>query len=96
MCFLLIDEYILRGRGHAFLVMDNGELEGIVCLDDVKKVPLQERSSTLVKDIMTPKDQLDMVSPEDEGTSVLARLNAKNVHQLPVVENEKVKGYVMS
>lgn len=89
---LLIDEYILRGRGRAFLVMDNGELEGIVCLDDVKKVPIQERSSTLVKDIMTPKDQLDIVSPEDEGTSVLARLNAKNVHQLPVVENEKVKG----
>lgn len=28
---------------------------------------------------------LDIVSPEDEGTSVLARLNAKNVHQLPVV-----------
>ncbi len=90
----LVNEYILRRRAHAFLVMDNGQLRGIVCLDDVKNVPRSSWQSTSVREIMTPEDQLDFVTPEDDGNVVLARLNAKHVRQIPVIEEKKVKGVV--
>jgi len=41
---------------------------------------------------MTPKDQLEPLSPEDDGNKVLARLNAENVHELPVVDRDKLVG----
>lgn len=90
----LVDEYILRRRAHAFLVVDNGQLRGIVCLDDVKDVPRDRWQSTSVREIMTPEDELDFVSPQDDGNAVLARLNAKNVREIPVVEEKEVKGVV--
>ncbi len=90
----LVDEYILKRRAHAFLVIDSGQLRGIVCLGDVKDVPRDRWQSTSVKEIMTPEEQLDSVSPHDDGNVVLARLNAKNVREIPVVEDKQVKGVV--
>lgn len=75
----LVDEYILRKCAHTFLVVNNGQLKGIVCLDDVKGISRDKWQSSSVGDVMTPKAQLDFVAPEDDGNAVLARLNAKDV-----------------
>jgi Zn-dependent protease len=88
----LIEEHILRKRQRAFLVFDKGQLEGIICLDDVKAVPRENWASTRVGEIMTPKEKLETVSPEDDGTSVLGRLTGRNVNQVPVVKEGKVEG----
>ena len=88
----LIDEHILRKRQRAFLVFDKGQLEGIICLDDVKAVPRENWASTRVGEIMTPREKLETVSPEDDGTSVLGRLTGRNVNQVPVVKEGKVEG----
>lgn len=88
----LIDEYILKRRDRAFLVSDRGELKGIICLENVKAVPLEKRATTLVAEMMTPKEKLEVVSPEDDGQKVLTRLTVKDVGQLPVMENDEVKG----
>ena len=88
----LIDEYILKRRKHAFLVSDQGVLKGIICLEDVKAVSGEKRSTTLVGEMMTPKERLEVVSPEDHGQEVLTRLAGKDVGQLPVMENDEVKG----
>jgi Zn-dependent protease len=88
----LIDEYILRERQRAFLVFDGGQLHGIVSLDDVKAVPKEDWATTGVGEIMTPKEKLETVLPEDDGTSVLAKLTAKDVNQVPVVKGESVEG----
>jgi len=65
-----------------------------VCLEDVKKVPKDEWPSVRVTEVMTPREELATVSPNDDGNDLLAVLGAKNVHQVPVVEHGKIRGIV--
>jgi len=88
----LVDGYVLRLREHSFPVADAGLLRGIVCLHDVRTVPRARWSYTQVSEVMTPWTELETVSPGDDGRAVLARLNARNVHPLPVVEGERLIG----
>ena len=43
---------------------------------------------------MTPKQELEAVSPDADGSTVLQSLTAKDVHQVPVVEGDKVIGII--
>jgi len=88
----LVDEYVLRRREHSFLVAEAGLLQGIVCLHDVKTVARERWPHTRVSEVMTPWEKLETVSPGDDGSAVLARLNARDVRQLPVVEGERLVG----
>ena len=88
----LVEDYVLRRKERAFLVSDGGNLQGIVCLEDVKAVPVEKRASTRVKDIMTPRKKLKTVSPDDNGNEVLSELSSRNIHQLPVMQEGKIQG----
>lgn len=88
----LVEDYVLKRREKAFLVSDAGELRGIVCLEDIKTVAPDRRSSTKVKEIMTPREKLEITSPEDNGNEVLLKLSRRDIHQLPVIEEGKVQG----
>lgn len=88
----LVDEHILRRREHSFPVADAGLLRGIVCLHDVKTVPRESWPYTRVSEVMTPWAELETVSLGDDGSTILARLNARDVRQIPVVEGGKLIG----
>jgi Zn-dependent protease/CBS domain-containing protein len=88
----LVDEYVLRRREHSFPVADAGLLRGIICLHDVKTVARERWPYTRVGEVMTPWAKLETVSPGDDGSAVLARLNARDVRQLPVVEGNRLIG----
>ncbi len=90
----LVDNYILHKRERVFLVEDSGILQGIVCLEDVKATSREKWSEMTVSEIMTPKEKLEAVSPEDDGNKILNSLTAKEIHQVPVVENGKVTGII--
>lgn len=91
----LVDDYILKKKERVFLVTNiGGGLEGIVCLEDVKAAPREKWSSTTVGEIMTPRDELHAVTREADGNEILARLTAKNVHQIPVMDGDKVAGII--
>ncbi len=90
----LVDDYILKKRERAFLVSDNGKLKGIVCLEDVKKTPRERWMETSVEEIMVPKEELEYVSPDSDGNRVLQRITAKDVHQVPVLEGDRITGIV--
>jgi predicted transcriptional regulator len=88
----IVDDYVLRRRDHAYPVADNDHLRGIICLHDIKAVPRQQWTSTMVREVMTPWEKLAMVSAEDNGNTVLAFMNTHDVGQLPVVEGDRVIG----
>jgi Zn-dependent protease/predicted transcriptional regulator len=88
----IVDDYVLRRRDHAYPVADGDHLQGIICLHDVKAVPRQRWTSTLVREVMTPWEKLATVSVEDDGNTVLTSMNTHNVGQLPVVEGDRVIG----
>lgn len=79
----------------AVLVLDNGELKGILSERDyARKVVLQGRSSkeTLVQDIMTEK--VLFVENTVHVEECMALMNAKKVRHLPVFENGKLVGVI--
>jgi Zn-dependent protease len=90
----LVDDYILKKKERVFLVVDNGSLKGIVCLDDIKKTPQDKWSQVIVRDIMTPRDRLEAVSPRADGNVVLSSLASRDIHQVPVMEGEKIVGII--
>ncbi len=90
----LMEDHILKKRERSFLVTEAGKLAGIVCLEDVKAVPSEKRGYTRVREIMTPKDRLEAVSPEQDGSQALARLVGGKINQIPVMEDSEVKGIV--
>jgi Zn-dependent protease len=90
----LVDNYILHKRERVFLVEDGQSLQGIVCLEDVKAIPREKWRGMTVREIMTPKEKLEAVSPDDDGNKVLNSLTAKDIHQVPVVEEGVVTGII--
>lgn len=90
----LVDNYILHKKERVFLVEDENSLSGIVCLEDVKATPREKWPLVTVAEIMTPKEKMEAVSPDDDGNKILNSLTAKDIHQVPVVEGGRVTGII--
>ena len=90
----LIEDYIMQTDEHAFPVMAAGGLQGIVCLEDVRAVPKTERTSTQVKEIMTPRSELISAQPGEEAYQVLEKLGQHDIRQILVLEGEHLVGMV--
>ncbi|NPV09645.1 MAG: CBS domain-containing protein [Anaerolineae bacterium] len=90
----LVEDYVVRRYQHAYPVLGDGQLLGIVCPHDVSQVETSRWDSTSVGEIMTPASELQVVRPEDDGNLILERLALRDLHQLPVVENGRLAGMV--
>ncbi len=90
----LVDDYILKKKERVFLVTDRGGLQGIVCLEDVKGMPREKWGTARVGEIMTPREKLEAVGPDADGNQILASLTGRDVHQVPVMEGDKVTGII--
>ena len=83
----LVDEHILSGRQHAYPVATDGELVGLICLDDIRNVPREKRSEETVAQAMTPYDRLVTVAPNEDLAVAVDRLGRGGYEQLPVIDN---------
>jgi Zn-dependent protease len=90
----LVDDYILKKKERVFLVTVGQDLKGIVCLEDVKALARGEWPSSPVSDIMTPKDKLQSVSLDADGNQILATLASRDLHQVPVMDGDRVAGVI--
>lgn len=84
--------WFMPSAEHAFPVVADGRLIGLVCTGDVRKAPEHEWSRSLVTDIMTPTSQLTLVTPTEDASSALRKLARIDVEQLPVVEGGRLVG----
>ncbi len=83
----LIHSHIMQSDDHAFPVLEQDRLVGIVTLDDVRAVSRDAWNATSVEDIMTPRDQLSTVSPDACADEALTQLMGIDVRQLPVLDS---------
>jgi len=90
----LIEDYIMQTDDHAFPVVRAGELVGIVCLDDVRRLPGEERARKTVSDIMTPRSKLVTVKPDDPASKALEEISNRSIRQLIVLENNELYGLI--
>jgi CBS domain-containing protein len=89
----LVHDYMMRTDERAFPVLRDGDhLAGLVCLDDVRRVPRRDWDTTRVQDIMTPMDQVAVVTPEEEAGEAFTVLTGRDVNQVPVVQDGHLVG----
>jgi Zn-dependent protease len=81
----LVDGFLLGSDERAFPVLAGERLAGLVCLEDVRKVPRAEWEATPVRAIMTPIERLATIGPRVEASEALGALARRDVRQLPVV-----------
>jgi Zn-dependent protease/predicted transcriptional regulator len=88
----LVHDYVLGTDDHAFPVVDNGQIVGIVTLEDIRSVTRDTWDTRNVQQIMTPTNQLEVAAPDEDAADALDKLAKRDVHQLPVVRDGKLIG----
>jgi CBS domain-containing protein len=88
----LVDEHIMGTDDQSFPVLDGTRLMGIVTLEDVRNIPRDAWETTNVAQIMTPTNQLVVVTADEDADKALSKLTQRDVRQLPVVNNGELLG----
>jgi Zn-dependent protease/CBS domain-containing protein len=90
----LVHEYIMNRDDHAFPVEVDGELVGLVTLEDVRTIGREQWDTTYVRDVMTPDSRLATLPATAEADEALHQLSQLDVSQMPVVENGRLVGLI--
>lgn len=75
-------------------VVDGEQLLGLVSLQDLHKVPKQQRAVLPVSHAMTSVARLAMVHPLTPALTVLEEMDVRNVNELPVINRGTLLGIV--
>ncbi|MCC6640080.1 MAG: site-2 protease family protein [Deltaproteobacteria bacterium] len=86
-------DLVMRGRRWA-LVEEAGRTAGLITLSDVKRVDPEQWETTPVGRVATPIEAVVTATPTQPVREVLTAIGAKNVNQIPVVEDGTVLGAV--
>lgn len=90
----LVEQYVLPTGRSCFLISWGIELEGMVTLQQIKKVPRTRWPTITVQDIMTPGNKLKVAHADQDLLAVLQQMNGENAGHIPVIEAGKVIGMI--
>jgi Zn-dependent protease len=90
----LVDQYILPTGRSCFLVSWGAELEGMVTLQQTKKVPRTRWATTTVQDVMTPATKLKVAHADEDLLAVVQEMSGESANHIPVLEEGKVIGMI--
>jgi Zn-dependent protease/predicted transcriptional regulator len=88
----LVHDHVMGTEDHAFPVVDDGQLVGMVTLADIRTVKRDDWDMENVRQIMTPADKLTVTAPDEDAADALDKLATLDVHQLPVVQDGRLVG----
>jgi Zn-dependent protease len=90
----LAHEHVLRQNRRAFFVspVEEGDIQGLITLADLRGVPEPEWETTSVYRAMTPRDRLVTVSPLTDALDALRIMAEHRVNQIPVFEGHNAVG----
>jgi Zn-dependent protease/CBS domain-containing protein len=81
----LVYDFIMKTGEVAFPVVEGDRIVGMVSQEDVRKVPRNAWDTITVGQIMTRAEQLTVVTPQENASEALDRLERSNVRQAPVI-----------
>lgn len=91
----LIDRFVLGSRHSAYPVVDaQGDVVGLVTLDEVRRVPVESRATTPVAQIAVRPPAAVVVQPDDAVTNALARMVSQGARRALVLDGGRVVGIV--
>lgn len=88
----LAQQYILPTGRTCFSVTREAVLEGMITLQQIKKIPKAKWDSTLVQDVMTPASKLKIAYPDQDILTLFQEMNEETANHIPVIERGKVIG----
>ncbi len=89
-----VRDHIMAGDQTAYPVVAHGALEGLVTMEDVRRVPQNDWPHVMVGEVMTAASDLVTVAPHTDAEEALRELGRRDFGQLPVVEGQRVLGLV--
>jgi len=84
----LVFKRLLPSRQRCYPVVRGDQLEGLVCAQDVRKVPEISWEATPLSAVMTPIASLGALGLHDSGAEALRKLGQHAVDQLPVYDDD--------
>jgi Zn-dependent protease/CBS domain-containing protein len=90
----LVEQYVLPAGRSCFLISWGAELEGMVTLQQIKKVPRTRWATTTVQDVMTPANKLRVAYADQDLLGVLQEMSGESTSHIPVIEAGKVIGII--
>jgi Zn-dependent protease/CBS domain-containing protein len=90
----LVEQYVLPTGRSCFLISWGAELEGMVTLQQIKRVPRTRWATTTVQDVMTPANKLKVAYADQDLLGVLQEMNGETANHIPVMEAGKVIGII--
>jgi Zn-dependent protease/CBS domain-containing protein len=90
----LVEQYVLPTGRSCFLISWGAELEGMVTLQQIKRVPRTRWATTTVQDVMTPANKLKVAYADQDLLGMLQEMNGETANHIPVMEAGKVIGII--
>ena len=90
----LINDYVIEDGNRCFFIIEDGHIEGMLTLHNIKKVKQEEWNTLPVKKVMTPLDDLITAPPDENAWTLLRRMDEADVNQIPVIESGQMIGLV--
>ena len=91
----LVNRFLFADRHTTFPTQDfGGNLTGLVTLAGIKRLPLDRRAATRVREIACPLPQVPTAAPEDSLLSLIARMGGCAEGRALVLRDGKLAGIV--
>lgn len=90
----LVDDYVLAGQGNLFPVAGDERLLGVVSMESAREVSPDDWERTRVQDVMTPREEVTFVSPEEDLAQVLQTMSSEDLERMPVLRDGEFLGVI--
>lgn len=87
-----MDDVVSRTRYTAYPVTDNGTAVGLLPFSCVAEVPRRDWDARSVRDCMIPRDEVPVVSPDEELMHAAEELAENDLHRALVLDGERLVG----
>lgn len=89
-----VEQELLRTGRRCFVVVEKGEITGLVTPHEIKQVDRPKWPYMTLRDIMRPLEDLRAVEPDAPLTSALESMSRYDLNQLPVISKGHLEGIV--
>jgi Zn-dependent protease/predicted transcriptional regulator len=83
---------VLRTGRRCHLVLGNGDLVGLITLQNARQVPREEWATTSIQAAMLPRDRIQWAHGDESALHVLERMQENDINQMPVLREGHVVG----
>jgi Zn-dependent protease/predicted transcriptional regulator len=87
-----VEQELLRTGRRCFIVIEKGEIVGLVTPHEIKRIDGAKWAFTTLRDAMVPLEDMRSASPNRPLLSALELMNREDLNQLPVISNRHLEG----